>query len=284
MVPDPYKTLNVPHTATMEQIKRSYRELARQYHPDRIATVEQKDDATTKFAAIASAYALLTDPQRKAQYDHIYRYGGYDDDGDDDGIAAKYERHAGSSAPSSQSVPQTNPATDRSRKRKTSSAAATASVGYACVDPLAFLWTNGKVQTKIAVAGIQIPSRLELAQNNTGLRFAFSSGQVSRSPSGTRTITRQTTHFAHGKKYTRTETTILHPDGRKEVLLESDGDVCERRWYAAPAGASAAGGAEAEHVTHTEKSPTEPWYAHAWHGIREKLTMCYNPCAVVAAQ
>ena len=82
MVSDPYLALHLPHTATNEQIKRSYHELARRHHPDRFVTASdaEKDAATQRFAKIAQAYELLSDARRKAQYDHIYKYGGYDDD------------------------------------------------------------------------------------------------------------------------------------------------------------------------------------------------------------
>ena len=77
---DPYLVLNLPHSATQDEIKKSYRNLARQYHPDRVTDPDEKEKATASFAEISTAYALLSDPRRKAQYDHIYKYGGFDDD------------------------------------------------------------------------------------------------------------------------------------------------------------------------------------------------------------
>lgn len=49
-------------------VKRSYYRLARIYHPDRVAE-EAKTDAQEKFYIIHSAYSILSDPKKKAQYD-----------------------------------------------------------------------------------------------------------------------------------------------------------------------------------------------------------------------
>jgi len=84
MVSDPYKVLNLPHSADAVQIKRSYRQLARKYHPDTWSqpcfSEAEKQQATAKFAEIASAYALLSDEKAKSDYDKIYQYGGYDEE------------------------------------------------------------------------------------------------------------------------------------------------------------------------------------------------------------
>lgn len=80
--PDPYKALNLPHSADMAAIKQSYRQLARKYHPDTWSqpcfSESDRKEATAKFTEISNAYALLTNEKEKAEYDRIYRYGGYD--------------------------------------------------------------------------------------------------------------------------------------------------------------------------------------------------------------
>ncbi len=65
---DLYEILGVPRDATQEEIKRAYRRLARQYHPD----VNRSADAEERFKEIAAAYEILSDPDKRAQYD---RYG-----------------------------------------------------------------------------------------------------------------------------------------------------------------------------------------------------------------
>jgi DnaJ homolog subfamily B member 11 len=56
-----YDILNVPRGASEQQIKRSYRKLALQYHPDKVSgTEEQKSDAAKRFADINHAYETLS--------------------------------------------------------------------------------------------------------------------------------------------------------------------------------------------------------------------------------
>lgn len=66
---DYYETLNVSKGASFEEIKKSYRKLAMEFHPDRNAG---KPDAEVKFKEINEAYEVLKDDQKRAAYD---RYG-----------------------------------------------------------------------------------------------------------------------------------------------------------------------------------------------------------------
>lgn len=69
MPTDPYSVLGVSRDATPDEIKSAYRRLARQYHPD----VNPGDaEAEERFKEIGQAYAVLSDEDRRAQYD---RYG-----------------------------------------------------------------------------------------------------------------------------------------------------------------------------------------------------------------
>jgi len=63
---DYYKTLGLAQGASKEEIKKAYKKLAIKYHPDR-----NKDDkkAEQKFKEVSEAYAVLSDPKKKQQYD-----------------------------------------------------------------------------------------------------------------------------------------------------------------------------------------------------------------------
>lgn len=62
---DYYKILGVDRDATQEEIKRAFRRLALKYHPDR----NKSPDAEKKFKEISEAYAILSDPEKRRQYD-----------------------------------------------------------------------------------------------------------------------------------------------------------------------------------------------------------------------
>src|SRR4029079_1317719 len=67
---DPYTELGLRHDSTNTQIKRRWRELARQHHPDRAAgNREEAARLTTQMARINAAYDLLRDPVRRSAYD-----------------------------------------------------------------------------------------------------------------------------------------------------------------------------------------------------------------------
>src|SRR5688572_22049823 len=64
---DYYEVLGVDKNASEEEIKKAYRKLARKYHPD----VNKAPDAEERFKEVKEAYDVLSDPQKKAQYDQF---------------------------------------------------------------------------------------------------------------------------------------------------------------------------------------------------------------------
>jgi DnaJ-class molecular chaperone len=66
---DYYKTLGLSNTASTDEIKKAYRNLAMQYHPDRNHGKEEW--ANDKLKEINEAFSVLGDPKKRRQYDHF---------------------------------------------------------------------------------------------------------------------------------------------------------------------------------------------------------------------
>ena len=65
---DLYEILEVPRNASQEDIKKAYRKLVHQYHPD---SHPGDKDIEEKFKKINAAYSVLNDPEKRAKYDQF---------------------------------------------------------------------------------------------------------------------------------------------------------------------------------------------------------------------
>jgi molecular chaperone DnaJ len=71
---DYYQVLGVPEKAGADTIKKAYRRLAKQYHPD---ANPNNPSAAERFKQISEAHSVLSDPEKRKQYDLMRRYGAF---------------------------------------------------------------------------------------------------------------------------------------------------------------------------------------------------------------
>ena len=264
---DPYKVLQMPHSASDKEIKIAYRAMARKYHPDKLVVPQLHDDterqkATLKFSECAAAYALLSDKQRKAEYDHVYKYGGYDNCDTD-----QYENSIN------------NQHVRRSDNHRTMG------VGYSCYDPCTFLWSQSRLESRRTMAGIQLPSTTQATGSTSPfgvITFSTGRSRTCTNTGITKFVGETNQYYPFEKRvHTTAETVTLHADGRQDVVIEEGegnsnnnyNDKAKRRHQYTTFSA----------INHQQGINTSdfPWYIQAWKNMHDKFSMCFSPCAIV---
>lgn len=206
-----YHVLGVSEEANEADIKRAYKKLAIKWHPDK--NQENKEEAEEKFKSISEAYAILSDPQKKREYDN-YRRGGFGFNN----FWFDSEFGGGFGSPFSGFRSKRNPFDIFEQF-------------FGRRDPFFTNFYDGSDEDNISsdddFFGNSIFSRIGRNNNNilgrTNFKNAFdrsnfsTASTMSSSGSGISKSIRVTTQIMYGKKITKTETTTIDSQGNKHT-------------------------------------------------------------------
>ncbi|HET9017705.1 MAG TPA: DnaJ domain-containing protein [Thermomicrobiaceae bacterium] len=110
---DYYQVLDVSYTATRAEITRAYRGLMRHAHPDRFSTEQERRKAEERAKLLNAAYAVLTRPESRQEYDRAIRQRAMAD-----ALMQRYSGNApGRGSPFASERRPISPATQRARRR-----------------------------------------------------------------------------------------------------------------------------------------------------------------------
>jgi len=99
---DYYEVLGVDRSASEDDVKKAFRKLAFQYHPDH----NREDGATEKFKEINEAYEVLSDANKRASYDRYGHNGGREFEGFDFGLGDIFEAFFGGTTTATRQAPE----------------------------------------------------------------------------------------------------------------------------------------------------------------------------------
>jgi DnaJ-class molecular chaperone len=228
---DPYQVLGVSRHASYSEIRSAYRRLALQHHPDKQNSPEAKQEANAKFASISHAYEILSDDNRRNEYDTAQQQPYFSPHYFHDPFrvfAQVFGQEFGTPQTRQTGFPQ-HP-------------------GFFGGDPFASdpffsgsMFRGGSMFGGGGGGGDMFSSmqrQMDMMQQQHeavqggrvrgGQNYSYSSSSSSTTTTsrngGNRESVTTTTHLVNGKRQTTTERTIVKPDGSVERHVETTGD------------------------------------------------------------
>ena len=230
MTKNPYEILGVPYNATAKEIKAAYYSLAKIFHPDKVEGDEEaKAAAARNFAEISNAYEILTNPHATEYPSSSQEYESSSSEGHMEPMRGAFSDFSSPFFPQ----PQSPFAPFFFGGQRAGSAffgdeRPFLNPFFQFTDPFVlFEQTFGRHAfdmdpTEHVMSAFQA-SNIPSSNVGGGFSMAFSSSSTQSVSDavtgGYKTITK-TTQMINGKKTTRTETTLVYPDGHRETTVE----------------------------------------------------------------